>query len=190
MPRKKKKTTHSDKPQTVRKPGNKRCSKPLEKWRDRFLTAYANFPHIGKACKAAGISWDTYNKARLNNKEFRETIDRLYEGAVTKLEDEAFRRALDPKRKSDRLLTFMLVAHKPEKYSKESRIRRMEIVHGGQVSHSVTAKVDKQRLAQLAQDPAAAEALRVLAEREAALMLQEEQRADLVKALEDQSEKE
>jgi hypothetical protein len=141
-----------------------KAPKLYKDWGPRFLAAYAKFPHIGDACKAAGIGWTRYDKEQKQNPEFKAKLAQLYDGAVTKLEDEAFRRALDPNRKSDRLLIFMLVSHKP-----------------------VTAKVDRQRLAQLAQDPDAAEALRVLAEREAELMLQDQDRAEQVKALENKA---
>jgi hypothetical protein len=164
-----------------------KAPKLYKDWGPRFLAAYAKFPHIGDACKAAGIGWTRYDKEQKQNPEFKAKLAQLYDGAVTKLEDEAFRRALDPNRKSDRLLIFMLVSHKPHRYSKESRTRRLEIAHAGHVSHSVTAKVDRQRLAQLAQDPDAAEALRVLAEREAELMLQDQDRAEQVKALENKA---
>lgn len=156
-----------------RNPG--RPAKPLHTWEEAFITAYRDFPHIGLACEAAGISRSRYDKACKQSPRFKARVKEVFTHAAQILEDEAIRRALDKERKADGLLMFMLSSLKPIRYAKEARTRKVEVQLGGSVDVKAIARDERQRLARLAQDPEAAAALQVLAEREAALMTQDSQ---------------
>lgn len=81
---------------------------------DRFLERLRNSGNVRAACKAAGVPRRTVYRWRHRFVTFRDEWDEALEDACDILEGEAWNRAL--KKKSDRLLMFLLKAHRRHLY--------------------------------------------------------------------------
>jgi len=88
---------------------------------DRFLARYRNSGNIRASCKAADVSRSTIYYWRDKYVTFARQMKDAKEDAVDALDLEAWRRATDGA--SDRLLMFLLKAHKPEVYNPVQNVR-------------------------------------------------------------------
>ena len=87
---------------------------------DRFLERYRNSGNIRASCDAAGVPRRTIYYWRNKFVTFAREMDEAKEDAVDALDLEAWRRAI--KENSDRLLMFLLKAHKPSVYNPATRL--------------------------------------------------------------------
>lgn len=81
---------------------------------DRFLEKLRNSGNVRLSCHAAGIPRRTVYNWREKWATFRDEWDEAMEDACDILEAEAWKRSIDGQ--SDRLLMFLLTAHRPDKY--------------------------------------------------------------------------
>jgi hypothetical protein len=98
-------------------------------WKPKFLKAFAETGRVGLACEVAGISRATSYKARQADEDFALQWAEVERTFLDALERKAYERALDG---SDRLLEFLLKAHRPEVYGERTRIE-----HSGGIDSSV-----------------------------------------------------
>jgi hypothetical protein len=113
-----------------------------EDWRWRFLEMLAKSACVSTACTFAGVSRDTAYKHRERFQKFRRKWGEVLEIATEVLEVECRIRCLDREdRESARLLTFLLQAHRPEKYRNASKAEApsMVEVESGTTPAPVTA---------------------------------------------------
>jgi hypothetical protein len=95
-----------------------------EDWRWRFLEMLAKSSSVSTACTHAGVSRETANKHRQRFPKFSAKWDEALEIATEVLEVECRIRCLDRSDgESARLLTFLLQAHRPEKYRDASKVK-------------------------------------------------------------------
>ena len=81
----------------------------------RFLNAYSLGGSILRACELSGMSRS--NPYRWSKEDtFSEALSEAKESGVQRLEDWALHRATDQENPSDRLVEFLLKAHRPEVY--------------------------------------------------------------------------
>jgi len=85
---------------------------------DRFLDRLRNSGNVYASCKAAGVPRRTVYNWRDKWVTFRDDWDEALEDACDILELEAWRRAMQEN--SDRLLMFLLKAHRPERFKDRS----------------------------------------------------------------------
>ena len=85
-------------------------------WKEKFLEALKLCPSISAACRAANISTVHAYDTRQVDKEFAKKWKESLELALKAAEDVAWDRAID---QSDKLLMFMLRAHKPARYGEK-----------------------------------------------------------------------
>jgi len=85
---------------------------------DRFLAKLAESGNITASAKAAGVPRTTVYRWREKFKTFAAEWDDALEQACDILEAEAWRRALNEQ--SDRLLMFLLKAHRPERFTERT----------------------------------------------------------------------
>ncbi len=97
---------------------------------DRFLEKLRNSGNVRLACHAAGIPRRTVYNWRNKYSTFRDEWDEAMEDACDILEAEAWKRSIDGQ--SDRLLMFLLTAHRPDKYKE-----RHDITTGGEKLSSI-----------------------------------------------------
>ena len=81
---------------------------------DRWLTVFRNSANVRVACEAVGVTRDAAYGRRRTHPTFRAAWDAAEQDAVDTLEAAAWKRARDT---SDKLLMFLLQAHRPEKYA-------------------------------------------------------------------------
>lgn len=148
--------------------------KPRKEWKARFLERYAKTGNVSQAAKLCGIGRRTIYDARDTDPAFAEAMDDALEVALDELERVAWKRAkgytkagrhYEP---SDRLLIFLLSNKRPDEYAQRSRV---ELSGPGGRALTVDTEDARKRLATLANDPEAAAAMRIIAEREAELLL-------------------
>jgi len=96
-----------------------------------FLAKMRATGNVYLSCEAAGIPRSTAYYWRNKYKTFSDEWDAAKEDAVDKLDAEAWRRATTGQ--SDRLLMFLLKAHKPEVYSPVRRIEHSGTGEGGAI---------------------------------------------------------
>jgi hypothetical protein len=108
-------------------------------WKEHFLDIFRLTANISAACKAVGISRDTFYRRRDSDKAFAEELIEAREDAIEALEFEARRRAMD---RSDLLLMFLLKAHRPELYRD-----KFEVKHAGSIGIDPTGELAKRLLA-------------------------------------------
>lgn len=99
-----------------------------------FLRVLAETSIVAEACRAAGAANGSFYNWRHADPDFAADWDRALAAGISTLEDEAIRRARDGVEKpvfyggkqvattrdySDRLLIFLLKAHKPERYREQ-----------------------------------------------------------------------
>jgi len=95
---------------------------------NRFLDKLRNSGNVRMACRAAGIPRRTAYNWRDKWATFHDEWDEALEDACDFLEGEAWRRAVE--NNSDRLLMFLLKAHRPERFKDRSEA---DINLGGKV---------------------------------------------------------
>jgi len=96
---------------------NSRTNRTLASNRERmarFLDKLRNSGNVRLSCRAAGIPRRTVYDWRDRWVTFRQEWDEALEDACDILEAEAWRRAVEEQ--SDRLLMFLLKAHRPDKF--------------------------------------------------------------------------
>jgi hypothetical protein len=154
---------------------NRPSNRTIHEWREPFLVAYRSCAVIRIACEAAGVSRAVVAKERTENPKFEAAFREAQEEAVELLESEAWKRALgvNGRSVSDRMLEFMLKAAKPEKYARN----RLELTGAKdaeplRVESRNDVSLSECKLSALQSDPEAADALRTLALREAALLVE------------------
>ncbi len=123
---------------------------------DVFLTALESCGNIAEAARSAGVHRATVYQRRKADSDFALAWDNALEVACDHLELEARRRALhgvsEPKfyqgavcghvqRYSDGLMTFLLEAHRPDKFRAKSTLA---VEHSGSI-HVVYERIDNPR---------------------------------------------
>lgn len=110
-------------------------------WPNRWLRAYVHYGTVTAACRASGVSRQTFYALRDNNEDFARLYKMADEMITESLEQEAIRRAIDG---SDSMLQFMLRSRKPELYSEQHRI-----IHAGGATvtheHIIPGSPEEQR---------------------------------------------
>ena len=96
---------------------------------DRFLEKLRNSGNVRNSCKAAGIPRRTAYNWREKWATFRDEWDDALEDACDALEGEAWRRAVDES--SDRLLMFLLKAHRPDRFAERTK-QEVDVTSGGE----------------------------------------------------------
>lgn len=86
--------------------------------RERFLTALAEVPNVSRACREAGVSRRIVYCRKTADPKFAQAWEEALETGIDRLEEIAMERAMAG---SDRLLMFLLKAHRPEKYREGGR---------------------------------------------------------------------
>jgi len=86
---------------------------------DAFLARMRQSGNVYLSCKAAGVPRSTVYRWRDKWSTFADEWDEAKDDAVDKLDAEAWRRATEEA--SDRLLMFLLKAHKPSVYNPPQR---------------------------------------------------------------------
>lgn len=124
--------------------------------RKKFINLLSKYGNKTVACKGVDISYPTFKKYYESDLDFREKVDLALEQAGDELEQEAYRRAVkgvsepvyqngqyvgDKITYSDRLLTMLLKASKPDKYSEKTNV-----THTGQIEHKVQVEAKKNLL--------------------------------------------
>lgn len=87
---------------------------------ERFLSRLRESGNIRASCEAAGVPRSTAYRWRDRWATFRDEWDEALEDALDILEATAWKRAV--KEQSDRLLMFLLKAHRPDKYKDRSQV--------------------------------------------------------------------
>ena len=85
-----------------------------------FLDRLRNCGNVRLSCKAAGVPRRTAYNWRTKWTTFKTEWDEALEDACDMLEAEAWRRATDGQ--SDRLLMFLLKAHRPDKFKERAAL--------------------------------------------------------------------
>ena len=91
-------------------------------WESRFIEVYSETMNVRSSCRTAGINRATYYRRLKKSAGFRHRVDDAREDALDVLEEVARARALSGA--SDRLIEFLLKAHRPEVYG-----NRIEVTH-------------------------------------------------------------
>ena len=97
---------------------------------ERFLQKLRDSANVRAACDAADVNRSTVYRWRDKWKTFADEWNEALEDACDVLEQEAWRRAMAEN--SDRLLMFLLKAHRPDKFKD-----RQELEHKGETEHIV-----------------------------------------------------
>ena len=100
---------------------------------DRFLEKLRNSGNVRLSCRAAGVPRRTAYNWRDKWVTFRQDWDEALEDACDILEGEAWKRAIEGQ--SDRLLMFLLKAHRPDKFKERTEVSSPE--GGGFLIHLV-----------------------------------------------------
>ena len=87
---------------------------------DKFLEKLRESGNIRLSCTAAGVNRSTVYRWRDKWVTFADEWDEALDDAVDLLEGEAWRRA---RKNSDRLLMYLLTAHRPEKYGDKVQVQ-------------------------------------------------------------------
>ena len=86
---------------------------------DRFLDKLKNCGNVRLSCSAAGVPRRTVYNWRAKWVTFADEWDDALEDACDILEAEAWKRAIEEQ--SDRLLMFLLKAHRPDKFKERTQ---------------------------------------------------------------------
>jgi hypothetical protein len=92
---------------------NKRTPARLKGWRERFIRALRKTPNVKAACATAGVDRRHAYRVRETDEEFAELWKDAIQHSVDKLEEKAFKIALEG---DPGLIMFLLRCHKPEVY--------------------------------------------------------------------------
>lgn len=96
-------------------------------WMGDFLAALGQSPHVGMACKAAGVSRAVAYETRTRYADFAEAWVATRDYWVDRLETKAVSKALEG---DTIMLIFLLKSLRPGEYSE-----RLELRHTGEVAH-------------------------------------------------------
>lgn len=114
------------------------ATQTTQKKKKKFLEVYAETGNVSLATQAIGVNRATPYKWRKTDEKFAQAWDQAAEEAADKLEQEAWRRAVQGVEKpvyykgklidkvreySDTLLIFLLKGFRPEKYSEKQEIK-------------------------------------------------------------------
>ena len=97
---------------------------------DRFLERMRQSGNVYLSCRAAGVPRRTVYNWRARWKTFADEWADAKDDAVDKLDAEAWRRATEEQ--SDRLIMFLLQAHRPDVYNPRQRIE-----HSGEAAFKI-----------------------------------------------------
>ena len=114
---------------------------------NEFLAKMRNSGNIRASCEAAHISRATAYRWRSQWSTFAAEWDEAKDDAVDWLDLEAWKRATQGA--SDRLLMFLLKAHKPEVYSPVQSVKHSGTGEGGEIEIKQVALTDAERQAAL-----------------------------------------
>ena len=129
-------------------PGQK--GRPNTNWETKFLAAFADTGNATRAAQKAKVSRTQVYRKRLEDPDFAAAYEEARQIAVTALEAEAFDRALNGvpryamsegqrykvmQEYDNRLLTFLLAAHAPERYRETTNLH-----HSGSIDHEITVE--------------------------------------------------
>ncbi len=109
---------------------------------DRFLDKLRDNGNVRLACKAAGVPRSTAYRWRTKFKTFADEWDEALEDACDILEGIAWKRAVSGQ--SDRLLMFLLKAHRPDRFASRSK-QEVDVTSGGE---RITTEPDISALAE------------------------------------------
>ena len=90
-----------------------------DKKRQVFLRCLENGDSVQNAANVAGVARGTVYRWKQESKDFASAWDEALDSGVDRLEDEAYRRAMDG---SDTLLIFLLKSKRPKVYSEKQRL--------------------------------------------------------------------
>lgn len=127
----------------------------LRNWKPAFLEDLELHGVVSYAAKAAGVARSTVYDARLVDDAFAVAWDNSHQVALDGLEREAWRRAAegtleplvsggkhvaDVRKYSDRLLEFLLKAHRPEKFRERYAVEHSGGLTLSQLAATITAE--------------------------------------------------
>ena len=96
----------------------------------RFLNAYALGGSVSHACRVAKLGRKSPYRWAEGSEAFSNAMKEAKEAGVQRLEDWALQRATDADNPSDRLVEFLLKAHRPAVYRE-----RVDLALHGQIEH-------------------------------------------------------
>lgn len=108
-------------------------TKLTQRARETFHDVLSSGRSISAACRAAGISRQTYYDWREVDAEFRQMTDDAYEAGTDHYEDVAADRAED---RSDTLLLAILKARRPDRYRDTQKLE-----HSGRIDSALTVVI-------------------------------------------------
>ena len=111
---------------------------------DEFLSKMRNSGNIRASCEAAHISRATAYRWRAQWSTFAAEWDEAKDDAVDWLDLEAWKRATQGQ--SDRLLMFLLKAHKPSVYSPVQTVKHEGTGEGGEIEFKFVSNIDDDKL--------------------------------------------
>ena len=137
-----------------------RQRRPLSSWRDSYLDAFKETCNVTYSCKAAGISPQTLYRAQKKSGAFKAQCEDAREQAVDRLEEEAWKRATEGN--SDKVLIFLLEAHRPQRYGRRQKV---ELTGSGGGPIQLDQAAAREQMRALSSDPEAMAAMRILSEK-------------------------
>ena len=96
----------------------------LDRWTEIFARVLAKYGNVSDACKAAKVPRAVALAFKQNNPAFAERWTAAMAEAIDRLEQIAYKRAYSY---SDKLLMFMLQAHRPDVYRKDTPAVRGQV---------------------------------------------------------------
>ena len=113
------------------------------KKRQTFLKCLENGDSVQNAANVAGVARGTVYRWKQESEDFATAWDEALDSGVDRLEDEAYRRAMDG---SDTLLIFLLKSKRPKVYSEKQRLEHSG-PDGGAIQTQDTTQRDAQEFA-------------------------------------------
>lgn len=95
--------------------------------KERFLQAWSEFDHFGKACKFAQVQRYQVNRWKEADPEFRRRMDEIKEDAVDDVEENLKKKATDPGVADGaqvKAIELYLKANRPDKYNPQQKAGR------------------------------------------------------------------
>lgn len=125
-----------------KRPGKRSALKP-EQWKPRFLKNMRDFGVVRTACDYASISRRTAYAHRESDPQFKQDWEDALEDAIDDLERVARARG---KTKSDRLIMFLLRAHRPGLYREQKRIEVDDVTARGALIDTALQEAEAEAL--------------------------------------------
>lgn len=141
--------------------------------REELLTAIRRSGNISYAARKVGIHRSTIYNWISRYAKFARQVEAAKHDAVDRLEGKAFERATDPDNPSDRILIFLLQAHRPEVYARPSQVE-LSGRDGGAIQ--LDSQGMQERIAKIRESDKGREALQTIAELEAELIIEEQKK--------------